>query len=68
MGAAGSVPWHVAGIAAVLASLASVLVNLVLVGRVARNRWLTGRVAVLVVSLVALGVLGSFGIARVLGR
>jgi uncharacterized membrane protein (DUF4010 family) len=68
MGAARNVSWQVAGIAAVLASLASVLVNLVLVGRVTRNRWLTSRVAILVATLIGLGVLGSFGLARIVGR
>lgn len=54
----GEVPAHVASTGAVLASLASVLINLPLVLR-AHNRRLTMRLGVATLSTAALGVLGA---------
>jgi uncharacterized membrane protein (DUF4010 family) len=55
----GTLPAGVAGTGAVLASLMSVLVNLPLVARVARERPLTRRMALALGLIVALGAAGA---------
>jgi uncharacterized membrane protein (DUF4010 family) len=56
---AGTLPPDVAGIGAVVAALASALVNLPLVARIARERPLTRRIALALALIVALGVVGA---------
>lgn len=56
----GRIPIDVAAAGAVIASLASAAVDLVIVARVARVRPLTLRLAVATVAVMALGVLGAF--------
>jgi uncharacterized membrane protein (DUF4010 family) len=55
----GALPPAVAGAGAVLASLTSVLVNLPLVARTARERPLTRRIALAMGGVLALGVFGA---------
>ena len=54
-----TIPVAVAGIGAVIASLASALVNLPLVARIARERPLTRRIALALGFIVVLGIAGA---------
>jgi uncharacterized membrane protein (DUF4010 family) len=56
----GTLPPAVAGTGAVIASLASALVNLPLVARISRERPLTWRIALALGCIVALGAAGAF--------
>lgn len=64
----GTLPVEVAGTGAVVASLASALVNLPLVARVARERPLTRRIAVALGVIVGLGAAGAVAGACLPGR
>jgi uncharacterized membrane protein (DUF4010 family) len=59
-----TIPGAVAGIGAVLASLASVAVNIVLVARLSRSRALIRRLGVATLVVFALGLAGAFLTAR----
>ena len=59
LAAQGRIPVAVAAIGAVIASLASAAINIVIVARVSRQRGLSLRLAAAMVFIVALGVLGS---------
>lgn len=60
LAAHGRIPLDVAAAGAIVASLASAAVDLVIVARVARVRALTVRVALATVAVVAFGVIGAF--------
>jgi uncharacterized membrane protein (DUF4010 family) len=59
LAAAGTMPPHVAGVGAVLASAASAVIDLPIVARVGKNRALTRRVAVVLSATVLLGLAGA---------
>ncbi len=60
LSAAGSLSPHVAGVGALVASAASAIVDLPIVMRVGRDRVFTRRMALMLFSVLALGVLGLF--------
>jgi uncharacterized membrane protein (DUF4010 family) len=64
LAAANKIPVAVAGIGAVLASLASASVNMVLVARLSKSSALLRRVGVATVIVLALGLAGAFVTAR----
>lgn len=67
LAAADRVSVSVAGVGAVLASLASVTVNLILVARLSSSRDLVRRLAAATLVLLALGLAGAFLTARLTG-
>ncbi|HTB72106.1 MAG TPA: hypothetical protein VK762_02625, partial [Polyangiaceae bacterium] len=60
----GKTPAAVAGVASVLASLASAAINVVLVARTSRSRPLAAKVATATLIVTALGLAGALATAR----